>query len=237
MKRLSLCLSLAMLANASFGAQVKTVKNFDDIEVTASITEPNNILLDDDRIQQIKAPGNTLSDSCNGKENCSLIDPSTGSLTFLPSALYHTRPFTINLVTEKGYFYNVRVKPKPVASQTILLKAYKKPVIRNRAPQNSSYEKMMVNFTRALVNGHLPEGFTQTLPGKPVIYRAKNTELKLLLTVIGNNLCGQIFELTNKTSRPLLVRESSFNWPETKSIAVDKTTLAPFEKTRVYRIS
>lgn len=237
MKGMGICMGLVILMGTSFAAQVKTVRNFDDIEITASITEPNNILLDDDRIQQIKAAGNTLNDSCNGKENCSLIDSSTGTLTFLPSSLYHTRPFTINILTEKGYFYNVRVHPKPVASQTILLKAYKKPVLHNHTPRNSSYEKMLVNFIRALVNGHLPEGFTQTLPSNPVIYKAPKTELKLLLTVTGNNLCGQIFELTNKTPNPMHVRESSFNWPKTKGIAVDKVNLAPYEKTRVYRIS
>lgn len=237
MKRTGIFLSLLVVIGASWGAQVKTVRNLDDINIQASITEPNNILLDDDRIQQIKAPGNTLVDACNGKANCKLIDPTTGSLTFLPSPLYHTRPFTINLLTEKGQFYNVRVQPKPIASQTILLKSYKKPVIENRAPQTSGYEKMMVNFMRALVNGYLPEGFTQTIPSKPVIYKTPRTELKLLLTITGNNLCGQIFELTNKTNKPLNVRESGFNWPKTKGVAVDHAILAPYEKTRVYRIS
>ena len=164
MKQITMILGLSLLVATAEGAQIKTVRNYEDISIKASIKEPNSILLEDDRIQQIKAPGNTLVDACNGKTNCKLIDDTTGILTFLPSALYQTRAFTINLLTEKGFFYNVRVEPKPIASQTIVFKAYKNPVIRAHAPRTSSYEKVMVGFLRALVNGYLPEGFTQTIP-------------------------------------------------------------------------
>ena len=237
MKRVTLLLGLGCLAVSSHAVQVKTVKNYDDISMNASITEPNSILLADDRITQMKAPGNTLVDACNGKPNCKLIDDSTGVLTFVPSPLYHTRAFTINLLSEKGYFYNVHVNPKPVQSQSLLLKAYQKPVIKAGIPKTSSYEKMMVSFLRALVNGYLPEGFTQTIPHKPVIYKARRTQLKLLLTVSGNELRGEIFELSNLTNQPIEVKEGWFNWPGTKGVALDHTHLAPFEKTRLYRIS
>lgn len=238
MKRAIMILGLVsvILLDAQ-AAQVKVVKNYDDISVNASIQEPNNIMLEGDRIQQIKAPGNTLVDACNGKPNCKLIDDTTGILTFEPSPLYQTRAFTINLLTENGFFYSVRIEPKPIPSQTIILKAYQKPVIRARAPNTSGYEKVMVNFLRALANGHVPEGFTQTIPSKSPIYKAQRTQLKLLLTVNGNHLCGEIFELTNMTNKPLDVRESWFNWKGTKGVALGKVHLAPNEKTRLYRIS
>ncbi|HAU1387061.1 TPA: type-F conjugative transfer system secretin TraK [Legionella pneumophila] len=237
MKRITIFLSLALWVSIAGSAQVKTVKNYEDITIEASITEPNTIMLENDRIQQIKAAGNTLIDACNGKSNCRLIDDASGVLTFLPAPLYHTRPFTINLLTENGNFYNVRVMPKPVSSQAILLKAWQKPVISARIPQTSGYEKSMVNFLRALVNGHLPEGFTQTIPKRPVVYKARSTRLKLLLKVSGNQLCGEIFELENTTRFPIDVREASLNWPGTKAIAIDHQHLLPFEKTRMYRIS
>lgn len=238
MKRsvMAIGMGCVFLMNAN-AAQVKVVKNYDDIQVTASIKEPNNIMLEGDRIQQMKAPGNTLVDACNGKQNCKLIDDSTGMLTFLPSPLYQTRAFTINLLTENGFFYNVRVEPKPVPSQTIILKAYQKPVIRAHAPNTSGYEKVMVHFLKALVNGYVPEGFAQTIPSKAPIYKAARTQIKRLLTVNGNRMCGEIFELTNLTNKPLDVKESWFNWPGTKGIALGKVHLAPFEKTRLYRIS
>ena len=236
MKRVLMLLGCLLVLDAQ-SAQVKVVHNYEDITIKASIKEPNNIVLDEDRIQQIKAPGNTLVDACNGKANCKLIDDATGILTFLPSPLFQTRAFTINLLTEKGFFYNVRVEPKPIASQTILLKAYQKPVIRARVPHTSGYEKVLVHFLRALVNGYLPEGFIQTLPSKAETYKAQRTQIKRLLTVKGNHLCGEIFELANLTNKPLIVKESWFNWPGTKGVAVQKRHLAPFEKTRLYRIS
>lgn len=229
--------SLGLFIATAEGAQIKTVRNYEDIFINASIKEPNNLMLEDDRIQQIKAPGNTLIDACNGKANCKLIDESTGILTFLPSPLYHTRAFTINLLTEKGFFYNVRVEPKPIASQTIVFKFYKNPVIRARDPHTSSYEKVMVGFLRALVNGYLPEGFTQTIPKKPSIYKAQKTQLKHLLTVTGNRMRGEIFELKNVTNQPIDAKESWFNWSGTKGVALAKTHLGPFETTRLYRIS
>ncbi len=237
MKRMALMLGLGLSVLSIEAAQIKTVKNYDDVSVNASIKEPNSIVLEGDRIQQIKAPGNTLIDACNGKANCKMIDDATGILTFLPAPLYHTRSFTINLLTEKGFFYNVRVEPKPVPSQTIILKPYKNPVIRAYAPRTSSYEKVMVNFLKALVNGYLPEGFTQKIPRTAHIYKAQRTQIKRLLIANGNDLCGEIFELTNLTNQVLDVKESWFNWPGTKGVALAKTHLAPHEKTRLYRIS
>ncbi|STP14110.1 TraK domain-containing protein [Legionella bozemanae] len=104
MKQMAMILSLGLFIATAQAAQIKTVRNYEDIFINASIKEPNNLVLEDDRIQQIKAPGNTLIDACNGKANCKLIDDTTGILTFLPSPLYHTRAFTINLLTEKGFF-------------------------------------------------------------------------------------------------------------------------------------
>ena len=182
-------------------------------------------MLEDDRIQQIKAPGNTLVDACNGKPNCKLIDDTTGILTFLPSPLYQTRAFTINLLTEKGFFYNVSVEPKPIASQTIVFKTYKNPIIRAREPHTSSYEKVMVGFLRALVNGYVPEGFTQTIPKKTAIYKAQRTQLKRLLIVKGNRMRGEIFELKNHTNKPIDAKESWFNWSGTKGVALAKSHL------------
>lgn len=236
MKKLAI-IGLSLLATAAHSAQIKTVRNYEDINVTASVKEPNSILLENDRILQMKAPANTLTDACNGKPNCKLIDDTTGILTFMPSPLYHTSSFTINLLTEKGFFYNVRVEPKPIPSQTILLKAYQSPVIKAYAPQTADYEKVMVQFMRALVNGHLPEGFTQTIPGKAQIYKSPRTELKRLLTVKGNDLTGEVFELKNMTKKPLTVREGWFNWPGSKAISITHPKLAPFATTRLYRIS
>lgn len=228
---------LALFISTAQGAQIKIVQNYEDVFINASIKEPNNLMLEDDRIQQIKAPGNTLVDACNGKPNCKLIDDTTGILTFLPSPLYQTRAFTINLLTEKGFFYNVRVEPKPIASQTIVFKTYKNPIIRAREPHTSSYEKVMVGFLRALVNGYVPEGFTQTIPKKTSTYKAQRTQLKRLLIVKGNRMRGEIFELKNITNKPIDAKESWFNWPGTKGVALAKSHLAPFETTRLYRIS
>lgn len=237
MKQLAMLLGLGVFISTAQGAQIKIVQNYEDVFINASIKEPNNLMLEDDRIQQIKAPGNTLVDACNGKPNCKLIDDTTGILTFLPSPLYQTRAFTINLLTEKGFFYNVRVEPKPIASQTIVFKTYKNPIIRAREPHTSSYEKVMVGFLRALVNGYVPEGFTQTIPKKTAIYKAQRTQLKRLLIVKGNRMRGEIFELKNITNKPIDAKESWFNWPGTKGVALAKSHLAPFETTRLYRIS
>ncbi|MFA6302192.1 MAG: type-F conjugative transfer system secretin TraK [Legionella sp.] len=237
MKQLAMLLGLGLLISTAQGAQIKIVQNYEDVFINASIKEPNNLMLEDDRIQQIKAPGNTLVDACNGKPNCKLIDDTTGILTFLPSPLYQTRAFTINLLTEKGFFYNVRVEPKPIASQTIVFKTYKNPIIRAREPRTSSYEKVMVGFLRALVNGYVPEGFTQTIPKKTSVYKAQRSQLKRLLTIKGNRMRGEIFELKNVTNKPIDAKESWFNWSGTKGVALAKTHLAPYETTRLYRIS
>jgi conjugal transfer pilus assembly protein TraK len=221
----------------AFGLQVKTVRNYEDIAIKASIKEPNSLTLEDDRVQQMQVPANALADTCNGKSDCKLIDETTGIFTFMPSNAYKTQSFTINLLTEKGYVYNLRIEPAPVPSQTVLLKAYKKPVIGATAPQTSDYERTLVSFLKSLVHGHNPEGFTETIPKTHEKYRASRTELQKLLIVKGNDLTGEVFEIKNLINKPVTLKASWFNWPGTKGLALAQTHLKPFEKTRLYRIS
>lgn len=234
---LAAALSLG-LSMVGFATQVKTVRNYEDIHIQASVKEPNSIMLEEDRIQQMRAPSNALADSCNGKANCKLIDETTGIFTFLPSSAYKAETFTINLLTEKGQVYNLHIEPAPVPSQTIVLKAYKKPAMRAYAPQTSAYEQVLVNFLKALADEKTStEGFTEVIPGKHERYRASRTELQKLLTVKGNDLTGEVFEIKNTTKRSIDLKSSWFNWPGTKGLALAKTHLQPFEKTRLYRIS
>ena len=236
MKKTSIMV-LCLAINLSFAAQIKTVTNYDEVPVTVSITEPNTLLLRDDRITQMRAPANTLIDVCNGKPNCKLIDETNGSLTFMPSPLFHTRAFSLNISTEKGNFYTLRVTPKPISSQTILLKSYQNPVTQKKAPQLSSYEQSILYFTRYLVNDRIPDGFTQVTANKPKLFKGRFTELRLLSTLTGNELQGEVFELINTSQRPIDIKESWLNWSGTKAIAVAEHHLLPRQSTRVYRIS
>ncbi|HRD70431.1 MAG TPA: type-F conjugative transfer system secretin TraK [Legionella sp.] len=234
-KIIPIVLSLTM--STGFAAQIKTVKNYDEVAIEASITEPNTLLLHEDRIAQMKAPANTLIDICNGKPNCKLIDETTGSLTFMPSPLFHTRAFTLNLTTEKGNFYNVRITPKPISSQTILFKLLQKPNIQKKAPQPSSYEEELLNFFRHLIHGSIPEGFSQSIPKKIQLIKGRWTQLQLLSSVSNQEVKGEVFELINMTQRPIDIKESWFNWAGTKAIVVSSHHLLPHQSTRIYRIS
>nr|WP_259293237.1 type-F conjugative transfer system secretin TraK [Legionella bozemanae] len=75
------------------------------------------------------------------------------------------------------------------------------------------------------------------MPKKLSVYKGQKTQLKRLLTVQGNRMRGEIFELKNITNQPIDAKESWFNWPGTKGVALAKNHLAPFETTRLYRIS
>ncbi|WBV63957.1 type-F conjugative transfer system secretin TraK [Legionella pneumophila 130b] len=96
MKQMAMIFSLGLLIATAEGAQIKTVRNYEDIFINASIKEPNNLMLEDDRIQQIKAPGNTLVDACNGKANCKLIDDTTVFLLFC-HRLYTTHELLLSI--------------------------------------------------------------------------------------------------------------------------------------------
>ena len=85
--------------------------------------------------------------------------------------------------------------------------------------------------------GTCQRGLPKRYPSKSSVYKAQRTQLKRLLTVKGNHMCGEIFELKNLTNKQIDVNESWFNWPGTKGVALAKTHLAPFESTRLYRIS
>jgi conjugal transfer pilus assembly protein TraK len=233
----TLMIILGVLAFKAQCAQVKMVRNYEDIDVRASISEPNSVMIEGDRIQDIKAPSNSLLDTCNGKPNCKLIDEDSGVFTFLPTTAFQARTFSINLRTENGYFYNLRVEPQPIPSQTILLKTYKKTIVQAYEPRTSDYEKSMVEFLKILISEEAPEGFVKTKANPVKVYQSKHSRLKKLMTIRGNDLCGEVYVLTNTTKHPLEVKEAWFNWAGTKSVAITKTHLAPFDQTKLYRIS
>lgn len=235
MKKTSIAL-LWLAISTAFATQVKTVANYDEVGVNASITEPNTLLLHEDRITEMKAPANTLVDVCNGKPNCKLIDETTGALTFMPSPLFHSRAFTLNISSEKGNFYNIRVMPKPISSQTVLLKSYAKPLLLKEIVQTSPYEQTLLRLMRSIVNEHIPEGFTQNTSIKPKLFKGRFTQMRLLRTLSGDTLQGEVFELTNTSQRPIDIKESWLNWSGTRAIAVADHRLLPHQSTRVYRV-
>ena len=95
----------------------------------------------------------------------------------------------------------------------------------------------MVEFLKILISEEAPEGFVKTKANPVKVYQSKHSRLKKLMTIRGNDLCGEVYVLTNTTKHPLEVKESWFNWAGTKSVAITKTHLEPHEQTKLYRIS
>lgn len=225
---------LILTTSLAHAVQIKTVRNFEDISVKASINEPNTVALTGDRIRQIRASANTLIDTCNGKPDCKMIDEYTGVLTFMPSSFYQTQSFTINLYTENGNFYNLIINPKPISSQTIVLN----PEIKKAAlsPKISEYQSMLVQLIQSLKNEKIPDGFSEIKILKNRTHTTRNTVLRQIKTISGNHFKGEIYELKNTGKQTLQIAESWFNWKGTRAIAVEKQQLAPGTTTRIYRI-
>ena len=169
-----------------------TVRNGDEVRLKVSATQQNRFVLDGDRFVNASFPLNAAS-----------ISMTKGSVTgelFLTVNPLQKKPFSIQITTRQGRFFNVLVTPTAMPAINAQFKLVSKGVHQGDLPLDASYASGLADVMKQMMNGKVPKGWGYTTTqGLPVIVNAYLT-LTPLGEWQGNSKIGEKLLLTNTST-------------------------------------
>ncbi|WP_438442966.1 TraK domain-containing protein [Kluyvera georgiana] len=126
--------------------------------VVLSNTNPNKIIIDGELITRISGPAGAYDSNTTATEDGALIfSPLTG------------QNFTVFLETAKGAALSLNIQPKPATGRTLRFTPLSPPTRQNDYAkaweEGQSYEKTLVALSRTVLQGKVPDDFTE-YPGR-----------------------------------------------------------------------
>lgn len=165
-----------------------------------SNSNPNLIVVPDDRIIAINSSAGMLTDKRNTKD---------GALIFATTT---EKPFTLFIETERGQAFSVHATPKAMAGKSYRLQAMM-PVHRDAAKsweQSQPYETLLVELGKSFLQGRVPDGYSSI----PVLNQALKVPQGLSVSAqkswVGGNLSVTRYQLINSRSASLPLQEKAF---------------------------
>ncbi|MBK5145550.1 type-F conjugative transfer system secretin TraK [Budviciaceae bacterium BWR-B9] len=165
-----------------------------------SNTNPNLIVVPDDRIIAINSAAGMLTDKRNTKD---------GALIFATTT---EKPFTLFIETERGQAFSVHASPKAVAGKSYRLQAMM-PVHRDTAKsweQSQPYEALLVSLGKSFLQGRVPEGYTSVPVLNQSIKVSRGLSASAQKSWAGGNLSVTRYQLINSSSTSLPLQEKAF---------------------------
>lgn len=162
-----------------------------------SNTSPNKIIIDGELITGVTGPDNAYTKD-NTADGALMITPLTG------------QDFTIFLETAGGVSVSIDVSPKPGNGRTLHLVPADMPLKPNpdaKAWEESQpFQKTLVSVARSVVNGEVPEGYTEIKTSRSPAYNPPaGVQLTPERQLAGSHLRVVRFRMKNTgyISRPL----------------------------------
>lgn len=220
MFRLILMLTL-MTANA-YALQLKQLYKDHRLEADISLDSINRIYVEDDRIAQVFGLTEDLVIE---------TDNNTGQI-FLRTK--QNKPIDLSVITEKQVTLDLRLFPKHIPAETILIKTNKPTEPAKINAKTTNYLDQITSLMLAMANSNSITGFTINKVNKEILLWDK---IDLLQTeeYLGNKLIGDTYTLTNKTRDRIFLTETQFGWQKrVAGVAIKKHALAPKETTKIY---
>lgn len=149
-----------------------------------------------------------------------------------------TAPFTLNISTEQGKSYQLKLGVKQGPADTIVLQP---PVTTPEQAQNweseTPYQETLTRLIQAMATGSFPDGYT-------VVFAKDKNPLPLgnVATVTpitqyqGINLEGDVYILRNLTNQPLNLRPEQLYRKGAMAIALQTEAIAPKGQTRLFMV-
>lgn len=202
--------------------------NNQTLTIRLSNQDLNQLSVAGDKIVSGDCPPNR----CNLRNNPT--DPSGNIL--LGISTYD--PFTMFIDTEQNHHFSLLVYPKAIPGRTVIFQPQEGGASPKASWAKNDYESMLINLTRAMMNGDSLEGFGyQPLLGKksrlPTCMRATIQEAG---RYNGDHVIGSIQQVCNLGKTTLTLTPNSFYQHGVRSVAVGNQTLQPKECGMVYEI-
>ena len=141
-------------------------------------------------------------------------------------------PITLFITTEQGRTIGLRLTPKNIVADSIMIK-FKEEALNEELMQGESHtrEQQIIQVLKAL---------EQNTQGVEVVARLPKS-IKNLKVVSATQyeyapLKGQRFVLKNTSKKSMVLEESQFNGSKVLAVALSKVNLAPNENVELYVI-
>lgn len=207
--------------------------------LTLSQSELNRISVANDRIQQVFGAEGTFD--VQSDEEGGQIFLKLGSPSYLGSP--SPKISTITIITESGLTQDLRLVPKEVEFQSILLKPQVGQEEEKETKKNDKSQlQEIIGLMKAMVRNETIEGYVKSSLDQSTISSVAHEQLKnLSLTPLfhykGEQYEGRVYSLTNQGSTSLHLKEDNFATYGDQAIALHRRTLHASETTTLYVIS
>jgi type-F conjugative transfer system secretin TraK len=146
------------------------------------------------------------------------------------------KPIDLSIITEKQVTLDLRLLPKNIPGETIIIKTNKITEPSKISAKTTSYLQEITALTLAMANNKNIVGYRVSKVNKEILLWDKITLLQTS-QYISNKLIGEIYSLTNKTRDRIFLTETQFGWQQdVAGVAIKKHALAPAETTHIYII-
>lgn len=208
----------------SFASQEISVENNGTYKVKISSTELTRITVDGGRIKKAWAI-NTSWDTKADKDTGELfIKPKDGS----------NKIFSFFVQDSSGSTYTLIATPLDIPSETVVLKSIevKKAEIADKSDQ--PYVTQIKSLIKEMSVGDHESSMVEDIG--QIVSLWDETELWLIRRYTNSNLVGEEYSISNKTKKNITFSEQEFsNFGENvRAVALEKFTLLPNQKTRVF---
>lgn len=215
---------LLLFSKSAIALQIKDL--YKDHRLVADISQDsiNRISVDDDRIAQVFGLNEDLIIE---------TDNNTGQI-FLRTK--QNKPLDLSIITEKQVTLDLRLVPKDIPAETIIIKTNKPTEPTKVNAKITSYLDQITTLTLAMANNQSIVGYSVNKLNKQILLWDK-IELIETSEYVGNKLIGAVYTLTNKTKDRIFLTETQFGWQTgIAGVAIKKHALAPLDTTQVYII-
>lgn len=223
MRKLTL-LVLVLFVQNIFALQMKQLRETEKLEVQISETSLNRISVVEDRIAQVFGLNEDLIIE---------TDEDTGQI-FL--RVKQNKPIDLSLITEKKVTIDLRLIPKKIPGETIIIKSLK-PVMESKTnAKANNYVEEITTLIMAMANAKTLPGFSAAIVNKEISLW-DDIEIKETHEYVGTKLIGEIYSITNKTLNTIVLTETQFGWQKgIAAVTLKKKALAPQEETKIYLV-
>lgn len=178
-------------------------------------------------------------ESVRGLEGAYILtkDEKAGEIYIFPTKPFKNKPFNIFLNTHEGRHFNLSLIPLNISSNSIELIPLSSGKSADHFEKANFYEQTLVSLIQSLELSQVPEGYV-SIRSKTSSFSWPWNAMKMNLQEVyqGKELQAEKFQIENQSSKSLDLTELRFFQPGTLAIALEKLTLAPRQKTFLYRV-
>ena len=218
---------LIVFSHSTQAVQIKSFTEPHMLSFTVSSQELTHIIVKNDRIQTVR-----------GNEGAYLInvDSQRGTLYIKPTPAYQSLPFSIFLSTEQGRTIPLLLKPAQTPSDTLIIQPRTPSPDLYHKEKAEPYTQTLIQLIQAMARNKEDKFVTLKEPTKIAIGQSL-LEVMRVKRYSTAQLDGEVFILTNHSSKTQLVPIATFILPLTAVLAWQSTLLLPGQSQALYRVS